>query len=75
MIYMLERKSLFHALRIPMFGEQIGKHGKIIDYGVANHFWPEIRDCAITDWKHYHKKYKPIFNGIMSNFRKVAPKG
>jgi hypothetical protein len=68
------KKSLFHSLRIPMFGKQIAEHGRIIDYSVANHYWPTIRDCAIDDWKYYKKKYKPVFNGIMSEFRKVAPK-
>lgn len=67
-------KRLFHALRIPMIGRQIAEQCRIVDYGVANYFWPEIRDCAIDDWKHYKKKYQPIYNGIMSEFRKVAPK-
>jgi len=69
------RKSLFHALRIPMFGKQIAEHGKILDFSVANHYWPQIRDCGHDDWAYYKKKYQPIFNNIMSDFRKVAPKG
>ena len=68
------KKSLFHALRIPMFGKQLAEHGRIVDYGVANHYWPRIRDCDIDDWKYYKKMYQPIFNNIMSEFRKVAPK-
>lgn len=70
----LGKKSLFHALRIPMIGRQIAVLGRIVDYGIANHYWPEIRDCAIDDWKHYKKKYQPIYNGIMSEFRRAAPK-
>lgn len=69
------KKSLFHALRIPMFGEQLAKHGKIVDYTVANHYWNQIRGCGIDDWNYFKKKYQPIFNNIMSSFRKVAPKG
>lgn len=68
------KKSLFHSLRLPMFGKQIAEHGRIVDYSVANHYWPRIRDCAIDDWKYYKKTYQPIFNNIMSEFRKVAPK-
>jgi len=68
------RKSLFHALRIPMFGSQLAQHGEIIDYSAANHYWPAIRDCGHDDWGYYKKKYQPIFNSIMSDFRKVAPK-
>jgi len=69
------KKSLFHSLRIPMFGKQVAEHGRIIDYGVANHYWPMIRDCGHDDWGYYKKKYQPIFNSIMSDFRKMAPKG
>lgn len=69
------KKSLFHALRIPMFGEQLAKHGRIVDYTVANHYWNQIKGCGIDDWSYFQKKYKPVFNNIMSEFRKVAPKG
>lgn len=69
------KKSLFHALRIPMFGKQLAEHGKIINYAVANHYWNQIKGCGIDDWDYFKKKYKPVFNNIMSDFRKVAPKG
>lgn len=69
------KKSLFHALRIPMFGKQLAEEGKITDYTVANHYWNQIKGCNIDDWNYFKKKYKPIFNNIMSDFRKVAPKG
>jgi len=69
------KKSLFHALRIPMFGKQLAEHGKITDYAAANHYWNQIKGCGIDDWSYFQKKYKPVFNNIMSEFRKVAPKG
>lgn len=69
------KKSLFHALRIPMFGKQLATEGRITDYTVANHYWNQIKGCGIDDWDYFKKKYKPVFNNIMSDFRKVAPKG
>ena len=68
------KKSLFHSLRIPIFGKQIAEHRRIVDYSAANHYWPTIRDCAIEDWDYYKKKYQPIHNNLMSEFRKAAPK-
>lgn len=68
------KKSLFHALRIPMFGKQLAEFGRITDYSVANHYWNQIKGCGIDDWSYFQKKYKPVFNNLMSEFRKVAPK-
>jgi predicted nucleotidyltransferase len=68
------KKSLFHSLRIPIFGKQLAEFGKIVDYSAANHYWPQIRDCGHEDWSYYKKKYQPVFNNLMSDFRRVAPK-
>lgn len=67
------RKSLFHALRMPMFGIQIAKYGKIVDYGEANHFWDDIVKNGYDEWEPYKEKYQPISNSIMTEFRKLAP--
>lgn len=69
------KKSLFHSLRIPIFGRQLAEFGRITDYTAANKYWHLIRDCAIKDWSYYKKQYQPIFNSLMSDFRKIAPKG
>jgi len=68
------KKSLFHALRIPMFGKQLAEFGRITDYSAANKYWHLIRDCAINDWSYYKKKYQPVYNNLMSEFRKAATK-
>lgn len=68
------KKSLFHALRIPIFGKQLAEFGRIVDYSAANRFWPKIRDCTREDWQYYQREYKKIHNSLMSDFRKVAPK-
>ncbi|MDF2534014.1 MAG: hypothetical protein K0R18_171 [Bacillales bacterium] len=67
------KKSLFHSLRMPMFGIQIAKYGKIVDYSEANEFWNIIIQNEINDWTFYKKTFQPISNMIMTEFRKLAP--
>lgn len=68
------KKSLFHSLRIINFGTQIAQHGRIIDYSSANNFWNEIVNNPINDWQYYKDKYQPVYNSMMTAFRKLAPK-
>lgn len=68
------RKSLFHSLRILMFGIQIAKFGKIIDYSEANYLWDEIINNQSEEWEDYKIKYQPVYNQLKSEFKKLAPK-
>lgn len=77
------QKSLFHCLRLLMFGWQIGKYGKITDYKCANEYWHEIRNMCSTFapfsegeriWQMYNEKYKPLFNHLRSKMVEVCPK-
>lgn len=70
----IAKKSLFHSLRILIFGKQIAEYGSIVDFTAANHFWQEIMDNPATDWKTYKQMYKPIFNNLSTLFKKAAPK-
>jgi predicted nucleotidyltransferase len=72
--YRLGKKSLFHALRIVMFGTQIASEGKITNYQCANEFWERIKSNPSQKWSDYKKIYKPIYNGLMTEFRRLAPK-
>jgi predicted nucleotidyltransferase len=67
-------KSLFHSLRIPMFGVQLAKDGKISDYACANHYLAEIEALNETAWEPLKEKYQPIFNAVSSEFKRHAPK-
>jgi hypothetical protein len=42
------KKSLFHSLRILMFGIQIAKAGRITNYGEANDLWKEIKQVPVS---------------------------
>lgn len=67
-------KSLFHSLKIPMFGSQIADNGKIIDFSCANHFLKDITEMKTNNWEELKSKYQPIYNQLNSEFKKKAPK-
>ncbi len=66
------RKSLWHSLRILMFGIQIGKASKIYDYTEANHLYNGIFSCY--DWQTMFETYKSLYNKLATEFRTFAPK-
>lgn len=68
------KKSLFHSLRIVGFGIQIATRGLISNYSESNWIFEDIMSSKETIWQPYEKKWKPIHNHLMSEFRKVAPK-
>lgn len=65
------RKSMFHSIRILMFGIQIAKFGRIVDYSQANQFLPAIME--MKDWEEIKYIMQPIYNGLKSDFKKLAP--
>lgn len=67
------KKSLFHSLRIIGFGTQIALTGRIVNYSAYNHYLFTLKDLTSTDWEVYKKIFKPEFNRMKSNFKKVAP--
>jgi len=67
------KKSLFHALRILVFGIQIAKNQKIIDYHEANKYFIEIMNNPSDKWDDY-LYLKSQYNTLMTTFRKLAPK-
>lgn len=66
-------KSLFHALRIPMFGTQLATTGRITDFSCANHIMEELRSRTWT-WEELDERFRPDRNRIMTDFRKVTVK-
>ena len=74
-------KSLFHAMRIAEFGIQIAEDGGIQDYARSLSLWEEISHMAsemeaegLWDWAPFNTRYKPVYNGLMTRFRKLAAK-
>lgn len=81
------RKSLFHSLRILLFGIQVVKKGYIFDFTEGREYYDDIVRSEVPNgtvcqskltreelWKVYSKKYKPIYNKLHSEFKKMTPK-
>ena len=69
----LGKKSLFHSLRILNFGIQIANSGRIVDFTSANKYWFEIFNQSFVDGASLKKYWKPEYNRLKSEFKKVAP--
>lgn len=67
-------KSLFHSLRIPMFGTQIAEHGKIIDWTVANDIHKKLWSRYDWTWGELDEEFREQKNNILTEFRKVTNK-
>lgn len=81
------KKSLWHSIRIGLFGIQILKYGYIKDYSCANIYFKDIvlnklpeKCIEKQDYtneeivKLYEEKYKSIRKEIESEIKKLAPK-
>lgn len=68
------QKSLFHAVRLLMFGIQIAKYGEIVDYTEANRYWEIISGMKDSPWELYKQTFKPILNQIRSELVVLCPK-
>lgn len=72
--YYIGKKSLWHSFRIIIFGIQIAKYGKIVDYRAANYLYKDIVLNESNDEEYYKNKYLSLHNNLMTEFRKLAPK-
>ena len=71
--YYIGIKSLFHSMRIAMFGTQLIQYGNIIDWGCANYIWEDLISKPWT-WVELDSKYKPLRNKLMTEFRLITSK-
>jgi len=68
------QKSLFHSLRIYMFGIQIAENGKIVDFGCARDLWHDISKVENPHWEYYKATYQKKFNELRSELVKLCPR-
>lgn len=66
------KKSMFHSLRILLFGIQIAEHGRIVKYDIANHYLEELMFMD-NRWDDVKKRFQPIFNQFKTEFKLLAP--
>lgn len=72
--YKIGIKSLYHSLRIPMFGIQLSKTGKISDFSCANKIHKVLISKKDWDWEELDNKFRVVRNQILTEFRRVTEK-
>ncbi len=65
-------KSAWHSLRILQYGIQLATTGMITSVIAANDLYQDALACQ--DWEEVEHRFKPMFNNLSTEFRKVAPK-
>ena len=71
--YYIGVKSLWHSIRIVMYGIQIAKSGHIADWQCANDIWKELSSKKWT-WTELDERFRKINNSLLSEFRTLAIK-
>lgn len=71
--YYIGLKSIFHSIRIPMFGIQIAKFGKIVDFSCANKIWEDMSKENWT-WTQLDNRYRELQHSVLSELRRYASK-
>lgn len=66
-------KSMFHSLRIPMFGIQIANTGIITDFSESNWINEKIMSKK-WNWSELDSEFRELRNSILSEFRSVTTK-
>lgn len=64
------KKRVGHSLRILLFGLQILRNGKIIDYKEANKLYNEILETDQYDWDYFREKYLSIKKELEENLKR-----
>lgn len=70
----IAKKSLWHCIRILLFGIQCAKYGKIIDYTEANKYYDQIVLNENNDWIYYKSNWHVFCNNLRSEFRRCTEK-
>jgi len=70
----IAKKSLWHCIRILLFGIQCAKYGKITDYTEANKFYKDIVLNENNDWEYYKSNWHVFCNNLRTEFRKYSEK-
>ncbi len=64
-------KSLFHSLRISMYGKQLCEKGHIYDWKCANYIWEELNSKK-CEWEELDNKYRILRNKLSTEFRNAT---
>lgn len=61
------KKSLFHAFRVGLFGLQILKYNKLVNYEEANPLWNFIINQSKTNWNYYKLLLNSSYEKLKNN--------
>lgn len=70
----IAKKSLWHCVRILLFGIQCAKYGRIVDYAEANQYHKDIVLNGNDTWDYYKNNWHLICNNLRTEFRKHTEK-
>jgi len=70
----IAKKSLWHCIRILLFGIQCAKYGKIVDYSEANKYYNDIVLNESSEWEYYKSNWHVFCNNLRTEFRKYSEK-
>jgi len=65
------KKLIVASMRYLLFGIQIAKHGKIVDYQCANEFFQTVMEDEHDTWHHYQHQYRPQLMKFSTEFRSL----
>lgn len=65
------KKSMFHSIRIIMFGIQIAENERIVDYSCANEYYKDV--MYMDSWHEIQDEFQPLYNSFKTKFRILAP--
>lgn len=68
----IAKKSLWHCIRILLFGIQCAKYGKIVDYTEANKYYNDIVLNDNNEWNYYKENWHLFCNNLRTEFRKYT---
>ena len=68
------KKSIWHSLRLYLFGIQCARYGLIVDFTEANKYYTDIvvkkhGDTGRDEWEYLKKTYRPLNNYLHSKMK------
>lgn len=62
------KKSMWHSLRLLMFGIQLCTYGKITNYTEANKYYRNIVNGP-NNWEQLKEQFQPVYNRLKTKFK------
>jgi hypothetical protein len=70
----LAKKNVVYAIRGLMYGIQIARHDRIVDFCEANEFYYSLLADTIEDYTAAEDKYRPLYQQLRDEFNRLVVK-